>query len=237
MGEATETTFPFLVIEQGQQHFPLSEVGPESFRKIQLGIGKLPKEEIADSHFPACADQQVRVRKIGCGEVLLKLGFMDGAGHFAALHVFDQLVRSVENFGPSSIAQSNTHGPVGERSGLPGNGMHDVLNRRRERVDVANGKKPHFPLMKGLTFPMEEFFKERHEQIYLDPWPIPVFLREGIDRGQWNLQQTEGMKYFSQGRQSFFMPGNARQVTLRRPTSVPVHNHGHMTGKGIMVEL
>ena len=82
MRKTTETTIPFLVIEQGQQHFTSSEVGPKGFRKIELRIRDLPEQEIADSRFPARSNEEVRVRKTGRGQVLLELGFMNGSRRF-----------------------------------------------------------------------------------------------------------------------------------------------------------
>src|SRR6266446_8930098 len=36
------------------------EIRPKSFRNQNLGVGNLPQQKIADAHFPAGANQQIR---------------------------------------------------------------------------------------------------------------------------------------------------------------------------------
>src|SRR5690606_14488374 len=40
------------------------EVRPQGVREIELGIGKLPQQEIADALFTSCADEQVWLRQV-----------------------------------------------------------------------------------------------------------------------------------------------------------------------------
>ena len=182
MRKTTETTIPFLVIEQRQQHVTSSEVRPKDFRKIKLRIRNLPEQEITDPGFPARSNEEVRVRESGRGQVLLELGFMNPSRGFAALNIVDQAIRGVDNLGTSSITQGDHHGSVGEMFGLLGYGVHQVLGGSRKLVQQANGEKSCFPFMKGLPFLEKKFFKERHQQVNLNLGPIPILLRERVDR-------------------------------------------------------
>ena len=237
MRKTTETTIPFLVIEQGQQHFTSSEVGPKGFRKIELRIRDLPEQEIADSRFPARSNEEVRVRKTGRGQVLLELGFMNGPRRFSALNIVDQAIRGVNNLGTSPITEGDRHGSVGEMLGLPGDGLYQVLSGSRQLMQQANGEKSCFAFMKSLPFLKKKFFKERHQQVNLDLGPIPVLLRERIHRDDWNPQPVKGIEHFADGNQSFPVSGNTGQPTMRGPATVPIHNHRHVTGQRVLIEL
>lgn len=237
MRKTTETTIPLLVIEQRQQHVTSSEVGPKGVRKIELRIGDLPEQEIADSRFTARSNKEVRVRKTGRGEVLFESGFMHAARGLAALNVVDQVIDGVDNLGASSITQGDHYGSVGEMLGLPGDDLRQILGGRRKLVKLADGEKPYFSFMKGLPFLKKEFFKERHQQVDLSLGAVPVFLRERIDRDDGNPQQVTGIEDFADGNQPFPVSGNTGQPTLGSPTTVPIHNHGHVTGQRVLVEL
>ena len=237
MRETTETTIPFLVIEQRQQHVASSKVGPEGFGKIEFRIRDLPEQEIADSRFPAGANKQVRVRKPGRGQVLLELSFMDVPRRFAALNVVNQAIHGVDNFGASSITQGDHHGLVSEVFGLFSDGMHQVLGGSRKLVQQANGEKPDFSFMKGPPFLKKKFFEERHEQVDLGLGPVPVLLRKRVQRHNGSAKQVKGIKHVADGNQAFPVTRNTGQPTLGSPTTVPIHNHGHVTGKGFMIEL
>ena len=48
---------------------PRPEVGPQPVAEVQLGVGALPEQEVADAQLPGGADQQLRVVHLGCVEV------------------------------------------------------------------------------------------------------------------------------------------------------------------------
>src|SRR6187399_1550519 len=62
------------------------EVRPERFGHIDLGVGNLPEEVVADAHFTAGADQQIRIR-LSCGvEKTGETLFVEIVGADARLH-------------------------------------------------------------------------------------------------------------------------------------------------------
>src|SRR5580658_10705822 len=56
------------------------EVRPQAVGEVQLGIGEVPQQEIADAMFAAGADEQVRVRQLRQGQRLPHLLFGDIGG-------------------------------------------------------------------------------------------------------------------------------------------------------------
>src|SRR5215203_3954211 len=65
MGDAAVAAIALLIREDGFEQVPLAEVRPERLRDPDLGIGNLPQEEIADAHFSAGADEQIRIGLAG----------------------------------------------------------------------------------------------------------------------------------------------------------------------------
>src|SRR3970040_413838 len=63
--EAAVTTIAALVVKDGFQQLSLGEVRPKGWRNPDLGIGNLPKQEIADAQFATGADEQVRIGHSG----------------------------------------------------------------------------------------------------------------------------------------------------------------------------
>src|SRR5437588_869662 len=59
---SAKTPMPLRIFFQGGEELRLAKIGPESLRDHQFGVGNLPKEKIAQTHFAAGADEHVRVR-------------------------------------------------------------------------------------------------------------------------------------------------------------------------------
>src|SRR5436189_5964966 len=55
------------------------EVGPQAFGEKELGVGKLPQQEVADSLLAAWADEQVRLRRVGHRKIRGQMLFGDAA--------------------------------------------------------------------------------------------------------------------------------------------------------------
>src|ERR1700761_5544499 len=55
----------------------LIEVRPQGFGEIQLGIGQLPQQEIADAELAAGTDEQIQRRQVRQGHPMAEQGFVD----------------------------------------------------------------------------------------------------------------------------------------------------------------
>jgi len=60
-----EAPFPPLVVGDGVIQLLPAKIRPEAVADVDLRIGKLPEEKIADPELSACADQQVGIGDIG----------------------------------------------------------------------------------------------------------------------------------------------------------------------------
>jgi hypothetical protein len=63
--DPAEAALAALVVEQGRQQGRLIEIGPEHIGDVQLGVGQLPEQEVADPLLTAGADQQVGIGLAG----------------------------------------------------------------------------------------------------------------------------------------------------------------------------
>jgi len=153
------------------------------------------------------------------------------------LNIVDHPVRGLDNFGATSITQGDHHGPVGEMFSFPGDGPYQLLSGSRKLVQQTYGEKPCFSFMKGRPFLKKKFFKERHEQVDLGLGPVPVLLRERVQRDDGNAEPIKGIEHFADGNQALPVTRNARQPAMRGPAAVPIHNYGHVTGQRVLVEL
>src|SRR4051794_29532772 len=66
---AAESTAPRGVLGESVTKIALLEVGPQLVREDELRVRELPEQEVRDAQLAARADQQVRVRQVGCEEV------------------------------------------------------------------------------------------------------------------------------------------------------------------------
>src|ERR1700730_16194518 len=64
--DAAVAALALLKGEDRLEEMALAEVGPERGGDPDLAVRDLPEQEVGDSHLPARADQQVRVRESRC---------------------------------------------------------------------------------------------------------------------------------------------------------------------------
>src|SRR6185369_2955082 len=77
---------PFAIVKlaDGILEIILGEVGPQAIEEHQLGVGRLPQQEIADPLLAAGADHQVRVGNLSGQQVSRKQGVVNLADPEAA---------------------------------------------------------------------------------------------------------------------------------------------------------
>src|SRR5690348_773675 len=76
--DAAETPFATRVVVERAVEFGGIHIGPKGIGEIQLRIGKLPQQEIADPVFAPGTDEKVGRRHVGEAEVRRQRGFVDG---------------------------------------------------------------------------------------------------------------------------------------------------------------
>src|SRR5262249_54976983 len=62
VGDTTEAALALLEDREGLEGLALAEGGPERLGHVELGVGGLPQEEVAEPHLAARADEQIGIR-------------------------------------------------------------------------------------------------------------------------------------------------------------------------------
>src|SRR5687768_5298211 len=59
--DLSEPPLALLVVPDRLEQVLAAEVGPEHGREPELGVGRLPHQEVRDAHLPRGTDEQIRV--------------------------------------------------------------------------------------------------------------------------------------------------------------------------------
>src|SRR5688500_16965892 len=94
------------VFFEGFDELGFAEIGPEGGGDDKFGVGNLPKEEIADAHFSAGADEEVGIGNVTGVEMLgddLLVNF--GGFEFAFLYFRGDGASGFNDFGAATVAE------------------------------------------------------------------------------------------------------------------------------------
>ena len=61
----TKSSNALVVRGNGLVKMIVFEIGPKDIREIQLGVGHLPDEKVADALLPTCANEQIGLWQVG----------------------------------------------------------------------------------------------------------------------------------------------------------------------------
>ena len=175
-------------IEHRAQQFGAIEIRPQRFRHVQLRVGDLPQQEIADAHFTRSSDQQIGFGQLGrmqmAGDGLLVNHQMIQAAVNSG--VVDDGVHRVHDFVPRAVID----GEIEPHAAIPGG---QFLNCAK-LVIHAGGKRFHAPArlqpdvvsLQLLKFVPQIKTEQSPQHIHFGARPFPVFggkriKREGLD--------------------------------------------------------
>src|SRR5690349_2836095 len=177
---APEAALALLIPDDGRVELPGVEIRPERRREVELGVGELPKEEIADALLSPGADEQV------------------GLGRIVEREMRSELVLGVaarrNRPGPHQPAEGLHQIPAAavvrrDRQGEPRVGGGQVFGAARkldhagsERDDVADDLEAYFVLMQPLRFLLERSHEQLPQGGDLLGGPAPVLRAEGEQR-------------------------------------------------------
>ena len=99
-----------MVFEQGFQQSGAVEIGPEDVGNVQLGVGDLPQQKIADAQFPAGADQKIGIGQPGGVEMVRDHLLADAKSGQRAVrgggaNAVEQRVEGVDQLGARAVVE------------------------------------------------------------------------------------------------------------------------------------
>ena len=146
-----ETALPALVIEQrsGERYFV--EIRPEHIGDVQLGVGQLPEQEVADALFAAGANQQVRINLPGSEELIGKLVLIDGTWlELTAGHTLRQQPSGAHQLPPAAVIGAYVEVNAGVMSGATSGISDQLLQPLGQLIQVTQKTDAHLLLVQGL---------------------------------------------------------------------------------------
>src|SRR5512138_1632531 len=138
----TEPPLAALVLQNGLKQLFAVEVRPERVNDMQLSITRLPEQKVRYAHLTGRANQQVRVRDIGCVEKIGKELFID------IMHIDDapldgvgDRLDGVQYFRPSTVIERQIQNEAFVVTGLVDRLHDDSPLIRRESGDSTGRDK------------------------------------------------------------------------------------------------
>ena len=205
------------------------EVGPEGVAEVKLRVGALPEEVVAESDFPARADEQVGVGHEGRGEVLGNEVLVDVGGVELALgRLPGEVAYGFGDFPAGAVAQGYDHGhPRVHRSALL-EAQDGLAHHFGHAGEVADDAQAHVVVHE--EFLLERGEDERHECGHLVGRAVPVFGRERVEGEELHAQVGAGRGDFLHGHDALLVAHAAVHSARLRPTAVAVHDDGDVAG-------
>src|SRR6185437_15841721 len=220
-------------LERGRE-LRLVEVGPEPITEIELRVGDVPEEEVADPPLAAGADQQVRIRQPAelerGGEALL-VDVRRAQG--AARALGGELTCGLHDVPASAVAHGHLQlqARIGARALLRGADLR--LQPHREALPVADEAHAHALAVQLRDLAIDGLEEQAHEARHLLRRPRPVLAREGEEGQRLDAEPAALLDTQAHRCQAGLVACRAGQAARGGPPAVAIHRDGDVPGHGV----
>src|SRR6266700_827499 len=204
------------------------EVRPQRRGEVKFGIGKLPKQEIADSLLAAGANEQIRLGRVVERQVRgeLVLGISPGRQRAAA----HQLQQSLHQIPAAAIVGGNRERkPRVARGELLG-AARELDHARSEGRDIADYLQAHLVLVQPLGFLLQGGHEQLLEGRNLFGGSAPVLRAEGEQGQVFDAPIGARTRDLTHRLDPLLVTGDTREIALFGPAPVAIHDDGDMPG-------
>jgi hypothetical protein len=235
--DAAKAALATSIVFQRRDQFRFAEIRPKGVGDVDLGVGNLPEQEVADAQLAAGAHQQVGIRNTGRVKViadllLVDVGNVDGTGpDFTcdAAHGVHQLCAATVTQRQHQREAGIVLQPLDALGEL-------VLGGARHLVDAPDGSQADVVLVQFLDLGPQIEFQQMHQGGDFGPWPVPVLTGERVERQVLHAELAAGAHDGADAVRTAPVPFHARQAALLGPASVAVHDDGdvlrNLLGRG-----
>ena len=106
--QGAEAAVAAIVFFEGGEELGFAKIGPEGLSDDEFGVRDLPKEEVADAHFAAGANHEIRIGNVMGVKVLGENLFGDVSGvKLAGFDFCSNAANGFNNFGAAAVTQSH----------------------------------------------------------------------------------------------------------------------------------
>ena len=227
--ESAEATFAAGVLADGVVEVLDAKVGPIDVGDVHLGIADLPEEIVGDAPLPGGADQQIRIGQpggvqISADHVLVDVGVVNAPGQ----NVVDDGAQRVGDFGAGAVVQRDAEREPGAVTRGGGSLIDFIEDGLRQAFAAPQLDEADIVLDKFPSLFDEVLEVQVHQRTDFSRGPFPVLHREGIERQGVELEPGALDDDVADGLRASAMPGNARLISLLRPSTVAVHDDRDM---------
>src|SRR5579859_25467 len=206
------------------------EVRPEFVGEIELGVGKLPEQEIADALLPASTDEQVRLGRVVHGQIRREMCLAKTARWLGliACHAVDRL----QDIPAPAIVRCDRQGKpvVGCRQHFRF-GNHPVQSWF-ETGQIADDFQSDAILVQLGDFLLQRDHEQLHQERNLVLRSPPILAAEREQCQIPHALRCTGLGHRAHGFEAALVPGHPRQEAAFRPAPVAVHDNGDVARYG-----
>ena len=223
---AAKTPLALKVPGKGRIEGGTVEIRPQELGEIELRIGKLPDQEVADALLAAGADEEIWLRRIAHGEMRrqLRLAVPAGTARSRARHGVDRL----KEIPSSAVVRRDGEGELAIAGGACLGAPDEPLDGLAEGRDMPDHTQTDPGLVELLDFLLERHAKQllQHRDFLFGPAPV---LRAERKQGEvLDAALCARAHHRAHRFDAATMAGNARQEALFRPTPVAIHDDGNV---------
>src|SRR2546428_1318458 len=223
-----EAALALLIPRDRRIELPGVEIRPQRRGKVQLGISKLPKQEIADALLATGANEQIRFGRVIEREMRseLLLGVSLGRQRAAA----HQLQQGLQQTPAAAIVGGNGESESRiARSELLG-AVREFDHARPEGRDIADDLQAHLVLMQPLGFLLQGSHEQLLQRRNLFGGTPPVLRAEGEQGQAFDSAIGARTRDLTHRLDSLLVTSDAKEIAPFDPTPVAIHDDGDMPG-------
>ncbi len=205
------------------------EVRPEQVGEIQLGIGQLPEQEVADAVLATGTDTQVRQRQVARGQTgLQQIGCDVFRTQVSGLDLSRQSLRCLRDIPLTAVIG----GYLQDKSigaGRHGLGFtHGSLQLWMKTRAIANDAQADVVVVEALGLTTQGLEEQIHQSADLIGRTLPVLAGKGEQGQHFDLGLGTNFNDGTYRIHARFMPGDTRHKAFFRPAIVTIHDDRDM---------
>src|SRR5688572_4491951 len=232
--DAAVPALALLIREHGFDEVPAAEVRPQRVGHVDLRVRDLPEQVVADAHLTARADEEIRIRLTGRIEKAREPLFVEILGTHAR---FDGASCRIDDLGASAVVQRNVEEHPAAALRALDRDVQLILDVGRQLLHPADHAKADVIAQQRVQLGPQIALEKPHQRADLTGRTLPVLYGERIQREYADAETRGGLDRITDGIDAGAVSLDARQMPLRGPAAVAVHDDGDVCREAVELDL